>query len=99
MSARVPALSDLMVLPGLLATAADEHAAIATLRKQHVSFAVVGSAGLLGVRLSELRCRLRLRPREVAGRRDGQSLDDRSPGPPAAGTYASTRFRVLRLRS
>jgi hypothetical protein len=43
MSNRRPALRELSILPGLIATPAEEHAAIARLRAEHVTLAAVGA--------------------------------------------------------
>ena len=43
MSDRPPALYELSLLPGLLATPAEERAAIARLRREHVTLAVIGA--------------------------------------------------------
>ena len=98
MTNRRPVLSDLMLLPGLLDSAADERAAIAALERNNVPLVVVGVRDfspygfstfgqgydrILGSWLS------RAAIREV---RVG-SFDS-----PAAGTYPSRGFRVLALR-
>ena len=46
MSDRRPALYEVMLLPGLLDSAADERAAIARLRRDNVSLAVLGARDL-----------------------------------------------------
>jgi hypothetical protein len=46
MSDRRPALYDLTLLPGLIASPAEEHAAVATLRREHVPLAVIGARDL-----------------------------------------------------
>ena len=99
MSGRRPALANLMVLPGLLATPAEEQSAIADLRRERVTLAVVGMRDFSGYGFRAFGVDY--------ARVLGQWLDSTStrsssigvPGPPASGTYASSEFRVLRLRS
>ena len=98
MADRPPALYELTLLPGLLATPAEERGAIARLRREHVRLAAIGARdlaawgtptfgvdydGVLGAYL-----RARVEARETIG----------TLAPPAGGTNPSRGFTVMRLR-
>jgi 4-amino-4-deoxy-L-arabinose transferase-like glycosyltransferase len=98
MADRPPALYELSLLPGLLASAGEEAAAVARLRREHVRLAVIGARDFaawgtptFGVDYAwRLGAYLRgaARSREVIG-----TLAD-----PAGGTYPSKGFTVLGLK-
>jgi len=97
MADRPPALYELSLLPGLLATPAEETAAVARLRREHVTLAVIGardfstwSTPTFGV---DYAARLGAYLRGAAVRTETiGTLSD-----PAGGTYPSKGFTVLRL--
>jgi hypothetical protein len=98
MTGRRPALYELMLLPGLLASPADERAAIARLERTRVRLAVVAARdyrdygrATFGVDFDR-GLGAWLRSRTVTA----TELGDRST--PAAGTYPSRGFTLLRLR-
>ena len=98
MTGRRPALYELMLLPGLLASPADERAAIARLERTRVRLAVVAARdyrdygrATFGVDFDR-GLGAWLRSRTVTA----TELGDRST--PAAGTYPSRGFMLLRLR-
>lgn len=99
MSDRRPALHELTLLPGLLATPAAESAAVARLRREHVALAVIGARDLsvwgtptFGVDYNKLLgayLRSSARTSSTAG-----TLAD-----PSGGTIPSKGFTILQLAS
>ncbi len=98
MADRAPALYELSLLPGLLATPAEEAAAVTRLRREHVALAVIGArdfsawgTATFGVNYdAQLGAYLR-----------GAALSTETTGTlahPAGGTNPSQGFTVLRLR-
>jgi len=97
MTARRPALPELMLLPGLLDSPADELAAVRALQREHVGLAVVGARDFtpFGSRTFGVDYNRRLGAwlREEAA----STLVLGDLGAPAAGTYPSRGFEVLAL--
>jgi hypothetical protein len=98
MADRPPALHELTLLPGLLATPAEEDAAVARLRREHVALAVIGARDFsawgtptFGVDYAA-RLGAYLRGAAVSSEVLGTLAH------PAGGTYPSLGFTVLRLR-
>jgi hypothetical protein len=97
MTDRRPALYELMLLPGLLASRADEERAVTDLRRQHVPVAILGSRDFskwgwktFGVDYNRVLGDA-LRRATVASQTVGQTSD------PPAGTNPSKGFTVSRL--
>jgi hypothetical protein len=98
MANRSPALRELSLLPALLATRSEEQAAVARLRREHVTLAVIGARDFsswgtptFGVNYDPL-LGAYLRAAAVGVRTVG------SPEDPVGGTNPSKGFTVLRLR-
>ncbi len=98
MADRPPALYELTLLPGLLANPAEERAAVARLRREHVTLAVLGARNLsawgtptFGTDYDKL---LGAYLRSAAG----SSEVIGTLAQPAGGTYPSKGFTVMRLR-
>lgn len=97
MSDRRPAIYELSVLPGLLASRVDESTAIARLQRDHARLAVIGARNFslwgtpgFGVDYDKV-LGAYLRRSAVSTTTVGTLLD------PAAGTYPSKGFTILRL--
>ncbi len=97
MTGRRPAIYELSVLPGLLYSRADENDAIARLRRYHVRLAVIGARDFslwgtptFGVDYNKVLGAYLHRPGVVSS--TVGTLRD-----PAAGTYPSKGFAILRL--
>jgi hypothetical protein len=98
MADRPPALYELTLLPGLLATPAEERTAVARLRREHVAFAVTGARDLaawgtptFGVDYDRL----------LGAYLRGATSSDEVIGTlaePAGGTNPAKGFTVVRLR-
>jgi 4-amino-4-deoxy-L-arabinose transferase-like glycosyltransferase len=98
MSDRLPALYELTLLPGLLATPAEERTAIAQMRRERVALAAIGARDLsiwgtatFGVNYNPLVGNF-LRESTVAKTTVGTLAD------PVGGTNPSHGFTILRLR-
>jgi hypothetical protein len=98
MANRPPALHELSLLPGLLATRAEEEAAVARLRREHITLAVIGARDfsswgtpVFGVDYAPL-LGAYLRAATVGVTTAG------APGNPVGGTNSSEGFTVMRLR-
>ena len=98
MSDRRPALYELSLLPGLIDSPAEERAAIARLRREHVTLAVIGARDFsawgtptFGVNYDPL-IGAYLREAAVSTSTVGSLAN------PVAGTYPSKGFTIMRLR-
>jgi 4-amino-4-deoxy-L-arabinose transferase-like glycosyltransferase len=98
MAARRPALYELTLLPGLLASPAEERAAVARMRREHVAVAAIGARDLsiwgtptFGVNYDPL-LGAYLRGAAVARTTVGTLAD------PVGGTNPSRGFTIVRLR-
>jgi hypothetical protein len=98
MTGRQPALYELMLLPGLLASPADEGAAIARLERTRVRLAVIAARdyGDYGRATFGVDFDRRLGAWLRSHTATATEFGDRST--PAAGTYPSRGFMLLRLR-
>jgi hypothetical protein len=98
MTGRPPALYDVMFLPGLLDTTADERAAITRLRQEGVRVAVEGERRFVGYGFTHFGVDYnRLLAEELASR-GGPARVFGTLGSPAAGTNPSRAYKVYRLR-
>ncbi len=97
MSGRKPALYDVMLLPGLLDSRADEQAAIRRLRALHVRTVVVAERDLAAFGPSSFGSDYNA---TLGAYIAGHTVRSRTVGDthqPAGGTYPSTGFRILTL--
>lgn len=97
MTGRPPALYDVMFIPGLLDSAADERAAIARLRRERVRLAIVGERRFHGYGFARFGVDYnRLLAGEI--RRRGPAVAVLGePGTEASGTTPSRAYRFYRL--
>jgi hypothetical protein len=99
MTARPPALYDVMFLPGLLDSTADERTAIARLRRERVRLAVVGERRFVGYGLTTFGGDYnRLLASDLQRHGGPVAVFGDTGASPAAGTNPSRAYRIYRLR-
>jgi hypothetical protein len=99
MTARPPALYDVMFLPGLLDSVADERTAIARLRRERVRLAVVGERRFVGYGFTTFGVDYnRLLASEITRHGGPVGVFGDTSATPGAGTNPSRTYRVYRLR-
>ncbi|HMI69823.1 MAG TPA: hypothetical protein VK510_07490 [Solirubrobacteraceae bacterium] len=99
MTGRVPALYDVMFIPGLLDSRADEQLAIARLRREGVRLAVVGKRRFVGYGTTTFGADYnRLLAGEITGSGAPVATFGDPSKPAAGGTNPSEAYRIYRLR-
>jgi hypothetical protein len=98
MTDRPPALYDVMFLPGLLDSRADERAAIARLRAEGVRYAIVSRRRFVGYGFGTFGVNYNKLLGAEIRRRGGPVATFSTPGPAAAGTNPSRSYAIYRLK-